>query len=250
VESRVNSLIYAESDGVISKLHIPLGGHVRRGGKLVTIKHTDPVYQYAPMILTSPVEGIVSQVPVTEGSTIKKDDLVVAVTDPNQVRIIIEIAASDLQSFKTGMTGTFQVSGSAEKIPATVKGLSPFVDPATGTAKCELVVDQKEVIKLPPGSVGEAHFSINERRGFVFPENAIVYRGRDTFVRIVTGNTAKKIPVTLGRRQRGNVEILTGLHEGDQVIERSSEFIADGDKVQIDVEGTAPTGSGAPGSGG
>ncbi len=237
VESRVNSMIYSESDGVITQISAPLGSRIRKGGRLATIKHTDPVYQFAPLIVTAPVDGYVSQVSVTEGSAVLKGALLAAITDPAQVRIIIEIAASDLTSFKKGMEGTFKISGGTEKIPVSVKGLSPLVDPATGTAECELKVAQSEVQKLPPGTVGQAYFEINRRQGFVFPDNAVVYKGSETFVRIVQDGKAVRVPVELGRRERGQVEILKGIKDGDQVIERSSQFIADGDKVQIESGG-------------
>jgi multidrug efflux pump subunit AcrA (membrane-fusion protein) len=237
VESRVNSVIYSESEGVVTRIYAPLGSHVRKGGRVAVIKHTDPLYQYAPFVVTAPVDGYVSQVAVTEGTTVLKGAPLVSVTDPGQLRIIIEIAASDLASFKKGMEGTFQLSGSAEKIQVNIKGLSPFIDPTTGTAECDLTISQKEVSKLPPGSVGEAHFEINRRKGFVFPDNSIVYKGNDTFVRLVLNGVAKKIPVELGRRERGTVEILKGVKNGDQVIERASQFIADGDKVQVESGG-------------
>jgi multidrug efflux pump subunit AcrA (membrane-fusion protein) len=234
VESRVNSMIYSESDGVISKIYAPLGSVIHRGGRLAVIKHTDPVYQYAPMLVVSQVSGIVSQVPVSEGSTVKKGDLIITVTDPAQLRIVIEIAASDFSLFKKGMEGSFAVSDSAEKIKVKVKGISPFVDPSTGTATCELEINQKDSGSLPPGSVGQAYFRVSEHRGFVFPESAVDYRGVDTYLSIVEQGKAKRVLVVLGRRERGNVEILKGIKEGDVVIERSSQFVADGDKVQIE----------------
>jgi multidrug efflux pump subunit AcrA (membrane-fusion protein) len=237
VESKVNSLIFAESDGVITQILAPLGSRVRRGSKIAVVKHTDPIYQYAPMTLTSQVEGIVSQVAVTEGSTINKGALIASVTDPTKLKIIIEIAASDLASFKAGMQGNFEISGAQEKIPVKIKGFSPYIDPATGTADCDITLEQKDAIKIPPGSVGQVYFEINKREGFVFPENAVVYKGGETFVRTVESGVAKKIPVTLGRRERGKVEIIKGVKSGDQVIERASQFIGDGDKVTIDTSG-------------
>jgi multidrug efflux pump subunit AcrA (membrane-fusion protein) len=237
VESKVNSMIYAESDGVVTQILAPLGTPVFKGSRIAIVKHTDPIYQYAPMTLVSQVKGIVSQVAVTEGSAITKGSPIASVTDPSQVKILIEIAASDLSSFKKGMEGSFEISGATEKVPVRIKGVSPFVDPVTGAADCELVVDEKSKAKIPPGTVGQAYFEINGRKGFVFPESAIHYKGDDIYVRVVTNGVAKSVPVVLGRRERGKVEILKGVKDGDQVIERSSQFIADGDKVQVESGG-------------
>ena len=52
IESKVNSRLYSESDGVVTKIIAPLGSQVHRGSKIAIVRHTDPVYQYAPMVLT------------------------------------------------------------------------------------------------------------------------------------------------------------------------------------------------------
>jgi membrane fusion protein (multidrug efflux system) len=197
IESKVNAMIYAEADGVISKILAPLGSNVRRRQKIAVIKHTDPIYQYAPMNL---------------------------------------ISAGDLPLIKKGLDGELTLDGNdSAKLQVKVIGISPFVDSATGTATCELEISKsKQAAAVPPGAVGQINFKVNERENFVFPDHAIVYRGDQTFVRLVQNGTAKKVAVVLGRRERGQVEILKGIKAGDSVVERTSGFIAEGDKVQVE----------------
>ena len=63
----------------------------------------------------------------------------------------------------------------------------------------------------------------------------MIYRGGDTFVRLVgEGSKAKLVAVRLGRKTRGNVEILSGLAEKSSIVERTSRYVADGEEVVVE----------------
>jgi len=84
-----------------------------------------------------------------------------------------------------------------------------------------------------PGSIARVTFKANVRQGISISDTAITYRGKDPFVRVVTNGKAKLVAVVLGRKQAGTVEILKGLKPGDDVVERTSKFVADGESVEV-----------------
>lgn len=239
VEPRIKASVLAETDGVVSKIISPLGREVKPRTPLLVIRNTDPVYQYSPMIVTSPVAGVVSRVDVTEGSRVSRGDKLALVTDPGQIRVTVELTGQDVVSIHPGLAADlqFQSAGSGvEPIQLRVRGVSPFVDPATGTATCELELAKIKGAKkptLPAGMIGRVSFRVNVRKGFSISDSALTYRGKDPFVRIIVDGKAKLVPVTLGRKQAGMVEIIKGLKVGDKVVERSSGFVADGEAVEV-----------------
>jgi multidrug efflux pump subunit AcrA (membrane-fusion protein) len=232
VVPKVNTIILAETDGIVSHIFAPLGQRVSRKQKVLSVTHTDPVYQYAPVAMTAPVSGVVSSVDVTEGSQVTKGQKLASVTDPSQVRITVEIPAQDLPSLRRGMEGEFRFSGSDGKVALKVRGISPFVDPATGTASCELELAAGKTT-LAPGILGQVSFKANNHQGISIPDYAVIYRGTDTFVRLVEAGKAKQIPIKLGRKERGNVEIMGGLQANSQLVLRTSRYVADGEAVTV-----------------
>lgn len=238
VVPKINAAVLSEIDGVVTKITAPLGHAVKRGQKLLVLQHTDPAYEYAPMVVKSPVRGVVSLMDVTEGSRVAKGQKIAAVTDPAQLRVLVEIASSDLTSVSTNLAGELKLSDRDTTVPLKIKGLSPFVDPATGTASCELDIDVKSAgrLSLSPGVVGQVTFKVNSHQGFSVADSAVIYRGKKPFIRVVEGGKSKIRAVTLGRRQRGTVEILSGLSEGMQIIERASAFISDGEVVAVETQ--------------
>lgn len=233
VESKINAMIYAEGEGVVAKIIAPLGTQVAQRAHLMIVRHIDPVYQYKPMNVIAPVGGIVSQIQVTEGSRVTSGQPLLSITDPKNLRLLVEVAAQDVPYFKSKMSGDFVIPGKEKPITVHVKGISPFVDSGTGTATCELEAEGDST-GLLPGLVGQVSLKVNKRSGFVYPEHAIVYRDSETYLRVVRDGKAIKIPVKLGRKQRGEVEIISGLHENDEVIERASRYVADGEAVKVE----------------
>ncbi len=233
VESRVNAIVRTESDGAVTDILKPLGSRVHRGEVVAVVKHTDPVYQYAPLNVIASVTGVVSVVHITPGSLVNKGDAIVTLTDPNQLRVMIEVPAADINSIHRGLIGDLSVA-SIPNLQAEVQGVSPAVDPMLGTASCEMKVSAKAQKKIMPGMVGSIEFQVNQHNGILLPDYAIVYRGENTFVRLVENGVAKRIPVKIGEKRHGQVEVLNGLKEGDQVIDRASRYVSDGEPVQVE----------------
>lgn len=230
VVADVNAAILAPIDGVVVKIKAPLGKRVRGGEGLLAIQHNDPVYQYVPVTVNAPIAGVVSGFEVSEGSVVTRGQKLASITEPTRVRIQIEVAVSDLKDIAQGARATFSVTSKPEPIEVRVKGISPVVDSVTATATCEL-----ETVKpstLAPGQIGRVSFRVRERAGIQIPEDALVYRGKETFVRVIEGNKAKQVAVTIASTNRGQAEV-SGLKAGTQYVVRASSFVADGEEVTI-----------------
>ncbi len=242
VVPRINAVVLSESEGVVQDILAPLGTSVKKGQRLLILKNTDPVYRYRPVPLTAPVAGVVSAVDITIGSRVARSQRLMQITDPSQIRITVEIAVSDLEAVRPGLAGELTVPGLDTRVAVQVVGMSPYVDPATGTATAELsqITDAKS--NLPPGIVGKVTFKARGRKGIQIPEHAVAYQGRNPFVRVVSGGKAKFVPVTLGSTRLGMVEVTKGLEDDMSVIVRSSTYVAEGEELQIEAQ--KPAGQG------
>lgn len=229
---KVNATLVSDVDGVVQSISAPLGQKVKRGQKVMTLKSTDPVYDYAPFSLNAQVAGIVSSIEVTEGTRIVKGQKLAQITDPGKVKITIEVSVADFSAIRPGLEGSLSVPGLAEPIGVKVIGISPLVDAATGSATAELAALQGAPA-LPPGAIGKVIFRAREHQGVQIPEGSVTFKGPDPFVRIVEGEQAKYVPVQLGETRQGFVEVVKGLNVGQKVIVRANAFVAEGEKVEI-----------------
>ena len=227
--------VLSDADSIIKEIRAPLGKAVKRGDTLLVLANTDPIYRYAPLIVRAPFTGVISSIDVTEGSRVTKGQRLAVVTDPSQVKIQLEIAAQDLFAIHPGLKGELILPAQEDQANVHVLGISPFVDPATGTATAELALSQrdKKALHVPPGLVGRVTFRVRDHKGFELPEQAIVYRGQNPTLRIIENGKARYTAVTLGATRRGRVEVVKGLQEGSQVVIRSSSFVAEGEEVTV-----------------
>jgi multidrug efflux pump subunit AcrA (membrane-fusion protein) len=236
IEPEVNSLILSETQGVVTELPVVLGQQVKKGQIVAKVKNTDPVFKFKPVILKSPIDGVVSGVYFSQGSQVTRGEKLLLVTDPKQVKVLIEIPSKDLASMEKGMKGTLSLKTSKNPVPVEIVGISPYVHPATGTATAQIRSTDNEAV-LVPGTLGKVSFKSNVHEGIMLPQSVLTYVGKFPHIRLVEEKeqkfTIKKIKVEIGPKRRGEVEILKGLDDGQMVVERSSGFIKDGDQVEV-----------------
>ena len=88
--------------------------------------------------------------------------------------------------------------------------------------------------RLRPGMFGRVSLLVeNRERALVVPESAIVQRGDKQYVYRIDNGTANLAEVTLGLRQTGKVEIISGLSAGDSVVTAGQVKLRPGAKVKI-----------------
>ena len=233
VSSRVNASVLSESDGIVTDVPVHLGKRVQAHQTLMVLHHTDPIYRYAPVKVVSPIDGIVSSIDVTRGSHVTTGQKLASVINPRDLEIQVQIPAQDLPAIHQKMEGEFKIPGREGILLVWVIGISPFVDPTTGTALAQLRVRSKSELILSPGLQGQVSFKANLHQGISISESAVIYRGKEAFVRIVESGKIKQLQVELGAKQRGEVEIKRGLKGGESLVERVSRFVADGELVKV-----------------
>jgi len=243
VVSQVSAALFSEFDGRIIRITAPLGSSVAAGKSVVVVKNTDPVYEFAPAAITAPVTGVVSQLDISVGAQVTRGQKLGSITDPTKLSLALEIPAQDLALVSKGLAGElFLTHAKTQALPVKIRGVSALVDPTTGTASAEVDVlpSKDKSALLRPGLLGQVHFKVNRRQGFSVSEDSLVYRGTDSFLRLIEDKKAKLVAVNILRKSQGNAEIAP--KQGDfsdktVYVERASQFIADGDEVTIAEQG-------------
>lgn len=232
VEPKVSAALLAEMEGVVREVPA-LGSSVKKGQPVFKIQQLDPVYQFSAARITAPVAGVVSEVNVNLGTQVTKGQKLGMVVDPSRLRVSVEIPENDLVKLSKSAQIEFQSPQLEKNELIQVEGVSPLVSSLTGTATANLVFKNKN-LRLAAGSLGQVIVTLKGSPSIQIPEQAIVYRGADPFVRVVEGEVAKYRPVVLGRRVAGQIEIKKGLSAQEMLIERASQFVQDNKAVQVD----------------
>ena len=230
VDAGSQAAVLSETDGLVTTIKTALGRAVQKGDVLMLIENPDPVYRYAPVSVTAPVGGVISFLDANLGNRVERGRKLAIIADVRSVKILVEATSTDLANLRVGQSGEFTWGDKS----ATVKisAISPVVDPATGTATVELAPSGGD--RLMPGLMGRVEFRVRERKGIEVADSAIVFKGTDPYLRVVSGNVAHWKPVKTGTSAGGMTEILDGVKSGEQIIIRATAFISDGNPVQVE----------------
>jgi multidrug efflux pump subunit AcrA (membrane-fusion protein) len=87
---------------------------------------------------------------------------------------------------------------------------------------------------LLPGMFGTVRIPLETHDNAVkLPEEAVIELETEQFVYVSSGDVAQKRPVTLGLREEGMVEIVSGVNPDDDVIVAGNRYLSDGAKIVL-----------------
>ena len=149
----------------------------------------------------------------------------------DQVILKLNVTSKDIGFFKKGAAATVDVGG--EKIKGKVTLIPLAANSITRFFPVEITFQNKNK-KLLPGMYVTTELDARSVKGIIVPIEAVVYRnGINTIWTVTAEGKAKRKVVKLGVQTKGDVQILEGLEEGDQVMVEGQFRMNDGDKVLI-----------------
>jgi membrane fusion protein (multidrug efflux system) len=192
--------------------------------------------------------GITGARRVSPGQVIGKDTLLTSLIDIEPVKVEFQVPERFLGQLRVGQSIAFRVPAyPGEEFRGVVYFIDPQVDLTTRTVLVKARQDNKDG-RLRPGMFGNLDLILTVReQALVVPESAILRDG-DAVILYTIGpeGTALMVPVELGARMPGLVEIVKGLSGGEMVIYEGTQKIGPGAPVVNTLAESAPEAAPAP----
>jgi len=180
--------------------------------------------------IRAPVDGFVSRRTAQLGgiASASKEAMYNIVAN-STLKLLAEVAESDLPKVQIGQKATIVVNGMAKPIQGVVKLISPEVNETTRIGIAHIRVE--EGTKIPLGSFGRATIALAASDGVVLPLTAVTFGEDGPTVQVVENSKVKVRKVITGLVSTTEIEITDGLKEGESVVARAGTFVRDGDTV-------------------
>ena len=188
--------------------------------------------QLSRMTITAPFDGIVAQVLARPGDIIGSNAPIAHLIASNRT-VEGKVSEERIANVKIGQKATvrFLTYGDSQ-YTATVSKILPTADPATQRYIVYLQVDIAPD-KLVPGITGEVSINVGEHeKALVIPRRALY--GGSLFV-VKNGRVESRTP-EVGFVSLNDVEILSGVSEGEAIIVDQIERFRSGDSVRTKIE--------------
>jgi HlyD family secretion protein len=220
-------------------------------GKLDDLKALNPVVK-------APFDGFITSIKVAGGADILKGTVAMQIADPNQFEASFMVSESDIFSVAVGQTAVVSVDADGESFPAKVTAIAPLATTSSGVVTYKVTAELTSLIPIasavsPPSSAASSGASLTGAAGsavvtttassttlkqglsasvtitiqekknvLIVPTRAITTQGRKSTVQVVEGTATNTVDVTTGLSDSSNIEIVSGLTEGQTVIVKAS----------------------------
>ena len=175
--------------------------------------------QLAKAEIRAPFKGMLGLRKVSTGAYLKAGEDIVNLEDIGSLKLDFRVPEAFLSKIAKGQDVNVRVDAfPKETFSGKIFAIEPAIDAQTRTVLLRARIPNAEA-KLMPGLFARVNL-ILERRGtaLVVPEEAIVPKGSASLVVKVVDGKAEFVPVKIGRRRPGEVEIVEGLKVNDTVV--------------------------------
>ena len=184
--------------------------------------------------IKAPIDGVVSERFIKIGNTIDVNEQTFQVTSLEPLISYLHIPEREYRRIDPGQPVAIVIDAlQGITFEASVARVSPIVDPATGTFKITIEVTD-ETRRLKPGMFGRISIVYDSRKmALQIPRSAVIEESGETTVFVVADDVAEKRTIQTGYSDAGNIEVLDGLADGDEVVVVGQLNLKSGSKVSV-----------------
>ncbi|MEZ5938216.1 MAG: efflux RND transporter periplasmic adaptor subunit [Hyphomonadaceae bacterium] len=230
-----NQRLYAE--GAVSTLEYQRSQR-DRDSAAATVRSLEA--RLADRVVRAPFNGVLGFRKISNGAYVSPGQVVATLIDDSEMRLEFTVPSIHLNELKEGL----QLTARTDDMPGrefngTLTSIDNAIDPVTRSVKARATLPNTDG-ELKTGMFMTVDLRTEPRTSLSAPEIAVVAEGAKTFVYIADTSAepavARKQEVTLGAREKGVVEVLSGLTAGDLVVTDGVLKLRPNAPVQVQAE--------------
>ena len=167
--------------------------------------------------INAPFSGQLGLRKVSPGALVTPGQVMTTLDDNTRMRLDFTVPAVSLQFLQVGQQIEATSAAYNRSFSGTLSAIDSRVDPVSRSLTARATIPNEAGL-LKPGLLMTVVLLGQERMSLVVPEEALVSRASEHFVWRLDGDRAQRVPVSIGGRKPGWVEVSEGLAAGDQVV--------------------------------
>ena len=178
--------------------------------------------ELAKALLTSPSDGTITNVMKKEGEVAAPAEPVISMIDAKNLQIDVEIPEADIGKVALGNPAEISLDAFPdEEFSGKVVKIDPAETIVQGVVYYKVTVEFKKIDeRIKPGMTASVDIISQSKKNVItIPQRAVLIKKGRKIVRVLKRGKIKEVEVRTGiRDNQGDVEILSGLGEGEKVI--------------------------------
>ena len=196
-------------------------------------------YELREATIRATISGVITRRHIKVGHTLNQNAPAFEMKRLDNIEAELNVPEREIQRIRPGQFARVIVDALPDDgFEGEVTRVAPEVDPTSGTFRVTVTLDNNDG-RLKPGMFGRVDVRTDVRpNALLTPLEAVVTLRDRSSLFVVSDDVAERRQVTTGYVSDGNIEILTGAREGEQVVMTGQDGLRDGTRVSI-VEGYA-----------
>ena len=189
---------------------LKLKNFVKKGEVLIKLKSGD---------IIAPFSGVLGYTGLTEDILVSKNIVIITIDDNSTIYSDIKIPENYSAYIKKGLPVKVKISSYKDKIfDGEVDFVSSRINADTRSLLSRIKIKNKD-LELISGSLLEVSVRFDLRNSLSVPDTSVMVEGDKSYVyKINDENIANKTQVKTGLRSEKNIEIISGLAQGDIIV--------------------------------
>jgi RND family efflux transporter MFP subunit len=191
-------------------------------------------YRLAKTSIRAPFAGRITLRGVEPGQHVRPGDKLFTIADFEPLVARIYLPEKDVLGLKVGQEARLGLKAAdSVRFTGRIRQVSPVVDAATGTVKVTIEAVRPPATVRPGGFVTVDIVRETRAKAILVPRQAVLRELGSAHVFVARNGKAEKRAVELGLEEGDNVEAVSGLAVGDQVIVAGQGSLKSGAAVKV-----------------
>ena len=165
--------------------------------------------------IRSPIRGIVIDKKVDVGDMVTPGQLLATLFDPIQMQLVASVRESLAHRLKVGQPIEVQIENLTKQCTGTISEIVPEAE--SSSRAIQVKVTGPCPVGVYSGMFGRILIPLDEEQVLVIPRQAVQSVGQLDLVKVAAHDAVSRRAVRLGRTIGEDVEVLSGLREGELV---------------------------------
>ena len=189
---------------------IDMGAEVKKGDVIAALQSKK---------ITAPFNGVIGTRGISGTSLGSENTIMLTLDDTKKILCDLSIPEKFSSVLKRGLKIKAKFSAYKDKTyEGKIETVASRIDAQTRSILARAKINN-ENLEILPGSLLEIELLYLEESNLGIPDTALLMEGNKTFVyKIIENNMTKKIEIKTGIRDQGNLEVISGLFQGDKIV--------------------------------
>lgn len=186
------------------------------------------------VVIKAPISGVISEKNVNVGQIINQGAVLAKINDISYVFATIQVPQEKINDIKVGKPAEVTLEDNNTVHNGTLDSIDLSGDSTLRVFNCKIKMENSNK-ELLPGEYAKVNFSNTENNNKVItiPVSSLAGSEGDYYVFINDNGVASKVSVDIGDADENNVEIISGVKEGDEIICTNMSSFKDGCKIDV-----------------